>query len=123
MSGDDPDLYFQRHVFMCTNRRAEGHERGCCAEKKAELLRGYLKQRAKEDGVEGVRINTAGCLDRCELGPTMVIYPEGVWYKAATVEDLEEILEVHIKGGGRISRLLLEPADGPRKLFHVKQSD
>ena len=109
----DPEAYFERHVFMCTNRRVEGHKRGCCAEKNSERLRGYLKLRTKEAGIEGIRINTAGCLDRCELGPTLVIYPEGVWYRAETMEDLDEILEVHIKGGGRVERLMLQPSEGP----------
>jgi (2Fe-2S) ferredoxin len=73
-----------------------------------------LKARAKELGLEDVRINTAGCLDRCELGPTMVIYPEGVWYTYNSPEDLEEILTKHIVEGRRVQRLIL--ADGQTEL-------
>ncbi len=72
-------------------------------------LRNYMKARAKEMGLGGVRINSAGCLDRCELGATMVIYPEAVWYTYASTSDLDEILETHLVKGGRVARLLLEP--------------
>ena len=111
----DPELYYGRHVFCCTNERAAGHPRGCCKEKGAVGLRDYFKGRAKELGLKGLRINAAGCLDRCELGPTMVIYPEGVWYRYENESDLEEILRVHIASGGRVDRLMLKPEDGPDK--------
>lgn len=111
----DPELYYRRHVFCCTNERADGHPRGCCKAKGAEALRNYLKTRAKDLGLKDVRINASGCLDRCELGPTMVIYPEGVWYRYDGEEDLEEILRVHIAGGRRVERLMLKPGDDPEK--------
>lgn len=79
-------------------------------------LRNYMKARAKELGLgleDGVRVNNAGCLERCELGPTIVIYPEGIWYRAETFADIDEILDVHVKNGGRVARLLLKPEDGP----------
>lgn len=103
----DPPLFFQRHVFCCTNVRPEGHERGCCAGKEAVVLRDYMKQRARELGIGRLRINASGCLDRCELGPTMVIYPEGVWYGYATKADIDEILQTHVVDGGRVERLRL----------------
>lgn len=107
----DPEPFFRRHVFCCINERPPGHERGCCKAKGAVRLRNYLKARVKEIGLEGVRINQSGCLDRCELGPTMVIYPEGVWYHYGTIEDAEEILQTHLLKGGRVRRLLLHPED------------
>ncbi len=106
---DDPPLYYARHVFCCTNVRPEGHPRGCCSAKGSVQLRNYMKARAKEMGLDGVRINVSGCLDRCELGPTMVIYPEGVWYTYRTPEDVDEILETHVRRGGRVRRLMLHP--------------
>ncbi|MGF1631913.1 MAG: ferredoxin [Kiloniellaceae bacterium] len=110
-AGEDPAPYFRCHVFCCMNERPAGHERGCCKEKGAIRLRNYLKARAKELGLEGVRINQAGCLDRCEFGPTMVIYPEGVWYHYNSIEDAEEILQIHLVKGGRVKRLMLHPED------------
>ncbi|MGF7207478.1 (2Fe-2S) ferredoxin [Skermanella aerolata] len=69
-----------------------------------------MKARAKELGLEPkIRINSAGCLERCELGPTMVIYPEGIWYTYQTKEDIDEILQTHVVGGGRVERLMLQP--------------
>jgi (2Fe-2S) ferredoxin len=72
-----------------------------------------MKARAKELGLDGVRINASGCLDRCELGPTMVVYPEGVWYHYETVADVEEILQSYVVGGRPVERLMLRPEDGP----------
>ena len=109
----DPRPYYARHVFCCTNRRVKGHRRGCCAEKDSVELRNYLKQRAKEEDLADIRINNSGCLDRCELGPTMVIYPEAVWYGYSSREDLDEILETHLKRGKRVARLLLRPDQHP----------
>lgn len=107
----DPAPYYEAHVFCCTNRRADGHPRGSCAEKGGEALRDYMKSKAKALGLKNVRINSAGCLDRCELGPTMVIYPEGVWYSVANREEIDEVLEKHLVEGGRVERLMLQTAD------------
>lgn len=103
-------FYFEAHVFACTNRRPDGHKRGSCAAHGSEKLRDYMKARSKELGLEGrIRINAAGCLDRCELGPTLVIYPEGVWYTYASPADVDEILQTHLIEGRRVDRLFLAP--------------
>ena len=107
----DPELYYDTHVFCCVNERPAGDTRGCCAAKGSRKLRDYMKVRVKELGLQGVRINIAGCLDRCGLGPVMVIYPEGVWYTYRTPEDVDEILEQHVIRGQRVERLLLSPED------------
>lgn len=107
----DPPGYFRAHVFVCCNRRPDGHRRGSCAAKGSEELRDYMKARAKELGLQGVRINMAGCLDRCEFGPTIVIYPEGVWYSPRTRADIDAILDIHLAGGGRVRRLMLTERD------------
>jgi len=103
----DPDPYYRLHLFCCTNERPEMHPRGSCAQSGSVKLRDYMKARAKELGFGGVRVNSAGCLDRCELGPVLVVYPEGVWYKAETFEDIDEILIEHVQNGGRVERLML----------------
>jgi len=112
---NDPPLFYSSHVFVCTNERPAGHPRGCCKAKGSEKLRDYMKARAKELGLKSVRINSAGCLDRCELGPTMVIYPEGVWYAPKSSADIDEILTTHLIGEGRVKRLMLKPGDDPPK--------
>lgn len=101
--------YYTRHVFCCMNQRDAGHPRGCCMERGAVELRAYMKTRAREMKLGRVRINQAGCLDRCELGPTMVIYPEGIWYTVQTKEDVDEILQTHLVEGRVVSRLMLTP--------------
>ena len=111
----DPPPWFAIHLFMCTNRRPDGHRRGSCAARGGEPLRDYMKARAKEMGIPGIRVNSAGCLDRCEFGPVLVIYPEGVWYHAETRADVDEILAVHVRDGGRVPRLMLTERDVPPK--------
>jgi (2Fe-2S) ferredoxin len=109
----DPPPFYAAHIFVCTNRRLEGHPRGCCAARGSEKLRDYMKARAKELKIPDIRVNTAGCLERCEFGPALVIYPDGVWYRPTCIEDVEEILQVHVIGGGRVRRLMLTEADVP----------
>jgi (2Fe-2S) ferredoxin len=74
-----------------------------------------MKARAKELGLTGVRVNMAGCLDRCEFGPTMVIYPEGVWYRVRTREDVDAVLEAHLVRGERVPQLMLTEHDRVEK--------
>lgn len=100
-------MFFNTHIFCCTNKRDPGHKRGCCAEKGADELRDYMKKRVKEAGLPRVRVNASGCLDRCELGPCMVIYPEGTWYACKTKEDIDEVIATHLASGGRVTRLML----------------
>lgn len=103
----DEDPFYKLHIFYCTNQRPDGHPRGSCAGKGAKALRDYMKARAKELGIEGVRVNAAGCLDRCELGPTLVVYPDGTWYRATTPDDVDQILENHCLKGEVVERLRL----------------
>ena len=98
--------YYERHVFFCTNLREDGS--ACCQRFDALGMRDYMKQRSKELGLAGrggVRINTAGCLDRCEEGPVIVVYPEGVWYTYVDQEDLDEIIREHLQNGRVVERL------------------
>ena len=103
----DPAPYYQAHVFCCTNVRPEKHPRGSCARQNSVQLRDYMKAKVKELGLPGIRVNASGCLDRCELGCTMVIYPEGIWYTYKSEADVDEIIESHLKQGNRVERLML----------------
>ncbi len=100
-------MFFKNHIFCCTNRREPGHTRGCCAEKDGEQLRDYMKTRIKQLGIASTRVNNAGCLDRCELGPCIVIYPESVWYAPKTKADIDEIISLHLQQGRIVERLKL----------------
>lgn len=102
------DSYYKHHLFFCTNQRAAGA--ACCADHGAARVREYAKHKIKSlglDGPGGVRVNTAGCLDRCELGPVLVVYPEGVWYTYVDEHDIDEIIEQHLINGRPIARLLI----------------
>ena len=99
--------YFRHHVFCCLNERPPNNPQGCCAAKGSAALRNYMKGQAKRMGLNDVRINSAGCLDRCHLGPTLVVYPEGIWYRAETKADIDEILTRHIRDGKPVARLML----------------
>ncbi len=98
---------FERHIFICENVREKGHPRGCCAEKGGERVRELFKEALEKRGLKGrMRANKAGCLDQCEIGPTVVVYPEGVWYGLVrTAEDVDEIVEQHLIGGRVVDRL------------------
>ncbi len=99
---------FQRHIFVCTNQREPGSARGSCAERANGDLHKYFKNGIAEHGLKGsVRANKAGCLDQCEHGPTVVVYPEAVWYGGVRVEDVNEIIASHIVGGVPVERLRL----------------
>lgn len=98
--------YYERHVFFCLNRREDG--RACCANHDAERLQAYAKDRVKKLGLDGkgkVRVNKAGCLDRCDEGPCVVVYPEGVWYTYVDEHDVDEIVESHLVRGEVVERL------------------
>ena len=107
-------LFYDVHVFCCVNERPPKHRRGCCSSKGSRQLCDYMCRRSMALGLRQIRINHAGCLNRCELGPTMVIYPEGVWYTYSDERDIDEILQRHVIRGGRVERLLLRPDQGPR---------
>ena len=99
---------FDRHVFVCCNERAADHPRGSCRKKGGEEVRGAFKKQLKERGLKGsVRANEAGCLDQCEHGVTVVVYPEQVWYGFVRVEDVAEIVESHLVNGRPVERLRL----------------
>ncbi len=106
MSSQPAQPHFSHHVFFCCNQRKNGS--ACCENHGASELRAYAKDRVKQLGLSGegkTRINQAGCLDRCELGPVMVVYPEGVWYTYVDRSDVDEIIEQHLQQGHVVERL------------------
>jgi (2Fe-2S) ferredoxin len=100
--------FYEVHVFVCMNERAADHPRGCCGEARGGAIREQFAKAMRRHGVGTFRANKAGCLDRCELGPVVVVYPEGVWYRIADPDvDVEEIVVSHFKQGKVVERLRL----------------
>jgi len=100
---------FDKHIFVCENVRPEGHPRGCCSEKGSLEVRQKFKSQLKELGLNAkVRANSSGCLDACEFGVTVVIYPEQTWYGGVTLEDVEEIIQEHILNDKPVERLKIK---------------
>jgi (2Fe-2S) ferredoxin len=98
--------HYKHHVFFCCNQREPGEN--CCQNHQADQLRDYAKNRVKALGLAGkgkVRVNKAGCLDRCDEGPVIVVYPEEVWYTYVDKADIDEIVEEHLKHGRVVERL------------------
>lgn len=99
---------FTCHLFVCCNRREPGHSRGCCDPDGSEELRNRFKSELKKRGLGPlVRANSAGCLDQCELGPTLVIYPQEIWYGGVKLEDVNRIIDETVIGGRVIEELLI----------------
>lgn len=94
------------HVFICTNEREAGHPRGCCMAKNSERLVQLFKDELSKHGLKGqVRAQRAGCLDTCEYGPSLVVYPDNVWYGRVEPEDVAEIVRSHLIEGHPVERL------------------
>ena len=113
MNAQTPAPYFKRHIFFCLNERSNGEN--CCAQHNAQAAFDHCKQRIKALGLSGpgqVRVNKAGCLDRCSGGPVAVVYPEGTWYTYVYSGDIDEIVERHLKNGEVVERLLTPASAG-----------
>jgi len=104
---DKPAPRYRKHVFVCVHERTPENPRGCCAQKRGAQLRFRFVNSIREHHLEGkVRINKSGCLDACELGATVVIYPDNIWYLGVKEEDVEEIVNTSIINDGVVNRLL-----------------
>jgi (2Fe-2S) ferredoxin len=114
MTGTDCLMsYYERHIFFCLNERDNGER--ACAQSGAAGAFAHCKDRVKKAGLAGpgkVRVNKAGCLDRCAGGPVAVVYPEGTWYTYVDTADIDEIVDSHLTSGEVVTRLLLPPDVG-----------
>ncbi len=100
---------FEKHIFICENKRPDGHPRGCCLDKGSADVRALFKKRLKELGLKAeVRANAAGCLDACEFGVTVLVYPEQIWYGGVNIDDVEEIIQSHIINDIPVKRLMIQ---------------
>jgi (2Fe-2S) ferredoxin len=109
-------MRFRHHVFVCENLRAEDDPRGSCGRKGSAEIRKALKEELKRRGLDKqIRANASGCLDACAFGPSIVVYPEGVWYGHVSVADVPEIVERHLVGGEPVERLRMRRLEGERE--------
>lgn len=100
---------FEKHIFVCENKRPDGHPKGCCANKNGAEIRAQFKKRLKELGLSTqFRANAAGCLDACEYGATVLVYPEQVWYGNVRIDDVEEIIQEHLLNENPVERLKIK---------------
>lgn len=105
--------YYERHIFFCLNERSNGED--SCSRHRAQQGMDHCKAAVKQLGLSGpgkVRVNKAGCLDRCSGGPVAVVYPEGIWYSYVDEADIDEIVDSHLKSGVVVQRLVLPPTVG-----------
>lgn len=101
-------MKYQKHLFICTNQRAEGARASCGEAHGLELVKEF-KRLIKEKGLNTeMRAQRSGCLDICDFGPTVVVYPEGVWYVNVQISDVAEIVESHLENHIPVQRLLLK---------------
>jgi len=108
--------FYEKHIFICTNRRDPSNPKGSCAAKGSEAVREKFKKEIHERGLKSkMRANAAGCLDQCENGCTVVVYPEQVWYGHVTPDDVDEIIDEHLVHGRPVERLLMPDQPHLRK--------
>jgi len=102
----------ERYLFVCTNRRAPGHEKGCCMERGAESVHLALKEQVKARGMAKVqaRVCTVSCLDQCSAGVTILVEPDHFFYGRVSLADVPEVVE-SLASGSRVERLVLTPED------------
>jgi len=114
---------FDKHIFICTNQRDKDHPRGSCNPTGDGELQRLFKIKLAQRGIPGdqVRANKSGCLDQCELGPTVVVYPDAVWYGHVSSGDVDEIIESHILNNKPVKRLIIP--DAILNTTHAKSSD
>ena len=102
-------MRYTHHIFVCENLRDDTDERGSCTKRGSAGIRPLMKKEIKQRGLRAsARANQSGCLDACEYGPVVVIYPEGIWYGGVTPEDVPEIIESHVQNGKPVERLLID---------------
>lgn len=99
-------MIYRKHLFFCTNKRTNG--RSCCEDKNASDLYAYAKTKVRELGLSDIRVNQSGCLGQCDYGPSLVIYPEGVWYSYHNAKDIDRIIDSHLLSDEIVQDLLMK---------------
>ena len=103
-----PQVY-KHHIFACFTQRPPGHPRGSCMAAGAQPLWDRLAKRIESEQLTDVGFTASGCLGFCQAGPLMVVYPMGIWYRPQTPEDIDEIVDTHLRQGKPVVRLAIVP--------------
>ena len=99
---------FEKHLFICENKRPNDNPKGCCFDRGSSAIREEFKKRIAELGLKAeIRASSSGCLDACEFGAAIVVYPEQIWYGGVKLEDVEEIIQIHLINNQPIKRLMI----------------
>lgn len=112
----------EKYVFVCTNDRPEGHPKGSCIARGSAEVLGRLRDLQGEKGLVHFKVVATGCLEPCLAGPTVVVYPDNVWYGGVTVDDAERIIDEHLVGGRAVEMLLLDDEDFERSQRAAKEA-
>lgn len=101
-------MKYKKHIFICTNQRGPGQRKSCGEECGLSLVKEFKKQLKESKPDFSVRAQRSGCLDMCELGPTIVVYPEGIFYGGVQESDVKQIVEEHIMNDRPVERLMID---------------
>ena len=107
-------MKYTKHIFICNNQRPEGAERVCCGEHHGSELLKEFKKLMKEKGFTiSMRAQKTGCMDICEFGPNVVVYPDGVFYGKVQISDVAEIVSEHLENNRIVERLRIDFSKKP----------
>ncbi|HHG83538.1 MAG TPA: (2Fe-2S) ferredoxin domain-containing protein [Bacteroidetes bacterium] len=102
-------MRFEKYIFVCTNERPEGHARCSCGRQGSLEILAEFKRLIKARRLPlKIRVNKTGCMELCEIGPSILVHPDNIWYQKVAVTDVEEIIDAHIIGGKPVKRLLAD---------------
>ena len=104
-------MAFEKHILICINQRPPKSPKGCCGDDGLAVRVAFVQELAKRGLINKVRANKTGCLDTCSMGPSVVIYPAGIWYKGVTPDDVPEIVETSIVGDEIVTRLQMSDTE------------
>lgn len=101
-------MLYKKHIFICTNQRPPGSRVSCGEEYGLQLVAAFKKLIKDRNLNAEMRAQRTGCMETCELGPSVVIYPEGIFYRNVQLSDVEEIVTEHLQNDRIVQRLVMD---------------
>ena len=112
----------ERFVFVCTNERPDGHPKGSCIGRGSAEILGQFRDLQGEKGLVTFKVVATGCLEPCLAGPTVVVYPDNIWYGGVTLDDVESIIDQHLVGNKPVEFLMIDDEDFERSQRAAKEA-